>query len=104
MDIRIVRDTKKMEDEETGIRAATTWATLIQEITKDAWGMTDEQVAEMVNVATADLLNYETTHDEWGNAVNAIEVRLGKGGYSASTVFDDLLPISTNEESGHWAD
>lgn len=87
MKVRVIRSVK---DDET-VRAAIIWATISQEFTKDAWSMTDEQVIEMVNDKTKDILNYEMTHDEWGNPVDAIEVRLGKVGYSVATVFDDLL-------------
>lgn len=92
MKVRVMRSKKQQGDEETQVKiSATTWATLIQEFSNDAWGMTDEQVVEMVNDKMVDILNYENTHDEWGNEVDAIEVRLGKVGYSVATVFDTLL-------------
>lgn len=93
MEIRIVRDTKKVEDEEAAIRAAITWATLVQETTNKVWTMKDEQIAEMVKDEIDSLLTFDATHDEWGNAVNAVEVLVGKGGYSVSTVFDTTYPI-----------
>lgn len=92
MDIRVIRDNKKVEDETTQIVAAITWATLVQEQTKDAWKLTDDEIREMVRTKTADLLDYDATHDEWGNTVDGMIVRLGRGGYSVSTCFDNPLP------------
>lgn len=87
MEIRVIRDSKKVEDEEGTMRSAIVWATLVQELTKKVWEMTNDEIVEMVKGQT-DYLDYETTHDDWGNAVDAIEVVVGKGGYSVATVFD----------------
>lgn len=92
MNIRIIRDNKKVEDE-TDISNAIIWATLVQEQTKDAWKMSDEEIIEMVKTKTVDFLDYDATHDEWGNLVDGMIVRLGKGGYSASTCFDNPLTL-----------
>lgn len=91
METRIVRDKSKSEGDEKVQVDAIIWATLIQESTKEVWKLSDDKVVEMVNSKVAEMLDYEATHDEWGNPVNALIIRLGKGGYSVHTVFDEAL-------------
>lgn len=90
MNVRVIRSGQD-KDEET-IKISTVWTTLIQEQTADAWAMNDEEIIEMVKVKAAEILTYENTHDELDNRVDALEVRVGKVGYSVATVFDNFLP------------
>lgn len=99
MEVRIVRDKSKAEGDSAQIVRAIFWATLVQESTNEMWKLSDAKVAEAVEAKVADLLDYDATHDEWGNPVDALLVRLGKGGYSVATVFDDPLPIWQDTET-----
>lgn len=97
METRIIRDKSKGEDEVVAITHAVTWATLIQEQDKEVWNLSDDKVTELINNKVTEMLDYEATHDELGNPVDALIVRLGKGGYSVSTVFDSVI-LDTQQE------
>ena len=90
MEIRIIRDKSKKVDEETA-KSGIIWATLASEATKDAWNLTDDEIRAVVKTRDIDTISYEDSHDDLGNPVDAVMVRLGKGGYSVHTVFDNPL-------------
>lgn len=99
METRIFRDKSKGEDDAPKMSNAITWATLVQNETKEMWNLTDDKIVELVNAQISEMLNYEATHDDLGNPVDAIIIRLGKGGYSVATAFDHPLPTWGDTET-----